>query len=299
MRSMRVLFCIAVMVFAAGQLSAGIGPKHWFVSSTGVDPDCTLDKPCNAWQTAVTLASTGDEITALNSGDFGDIDMEAGHAVLIDAGGSDAGVLAGTVVIHIADNESAILRGLDLNGSSLPGTSVGITFSKGNNLVIEDCEIQNYGKRGISIESATTVANVFIGNTTVSGQANNGIVVVPPVSTKNSVVLDRVRLVGNGNAGIGVNPRSIVEIRDSVISNNFAQGVLTAGAPVSILNTTVSGNAIGLDANGGVIRISNVSVWGNTTGLAVASGGIINSFGNNQLTGNTTAGPSPTSIPLQ
>jgi len=297
MRSMRVLCSVALGVFAAVQLS-GLGPKHWFVSNAGVDPDCTLSKPCALWQTAIALASSGDEITALNSGDFGDIDIESGHAVTIDSGGADAGVLSGTVTINIGDTETAVLRGLDLNGAGSAATSVGITFSGGANLIIDGCEIENYGKRGISIQSITDGAKVLISNSVVSSQANNGIVVIPPAVT-NSVVLDRVRVVGNGNSGVGVNAGGVVEIRDSVISNNVNWGLLVGGTNVSVENTSLSGNLIAIQAGNGSVRLSNVNVWNNATGLVVAAGGTISSFGNNQLHGNGNNGPSPTLLVLQ
>jgi hypothetical protein len=300
-RSMRVLFNIAGVVFAAGQLSAS-APKHYFVSNAGLDTNtCLVGSPCITWQHVLSLAATGDEITALDSGDFGGINMTAGHAVTIDGGGVDAGVLTGTVTVNIADAETAVLRGLDLNSSGSAATSVGITFSGGGNLVIQDCEIQNYGKRGVSIQSGTIVSNVLISNTTVSGQTTNGIIVVPPAGKTNSIVLDRVRVVANGNAGVGVYAGAFVTIRDSVISNNGAWGVLTQGAAASVENTTVSNNLVGVEADnaGGVLRLSNSSVWNNGTGLAAASGGVISSFGNNQLHGNTIPGPSPTPITLQ
>ena len=299
MRSMRVLFSIAVILFAAAQLSAS--PKHWFVSNAGDDSNtCLLGNPCVTWQHVLSLSTSGDEITALDSGDFGAINMTAGHAVTIDGGGVDAGILTDTVTINVADSETAVLRGLDLNGSGSAGTSVGVTFSGGGNLVIQDCEIQNYGKRGISIQSATIVSNVLISNTTVSAQVNNGIAVVPPPDTTNNVVLDHVRAVGNGGAGVAAYAGSWVTIRDSVISNNAGWGVLAQGANASVENTTVSNNLIGVSASqAGAVRLSNSSVWNNGTGLEVATGGVINSFGNNQLHGNTIPGPAPSAITLQ
>jgi hypothetical protein len=296
MRSMRVLFSLAVVVLAAAQLWAG-SPHRYFVANGGDGPNCTFAAPCGSWSTAIALAHSGDTISALTSGDFGEIKLSSG--VIIDGGGFDAGVLSDGVDIDMADSDSAVLRGLHLNGSDSGVSGVGITFEGGGSLVVEDCEIQNYGERGISIESTTNGAKVLISNTTVSGQANNGIIVIPPAVT-NSVVLDHVRIVNNVNSGVGVHAGGIVEIRNSVLSNNAIWGLVAdgLGAQVSIENTSVSGNLIGIQAStGGTVRMSNINVWNNATGLIVNSG-TITSFGNNSLHGNTTAnGPSPTLLP--
>jgi uncharacterized membrane protein len=293
---MRVLFSLAVVVLAAAQLWAG-SPHRYFVANGGDGPNCTFAAPCGSWSTAIALAHSGDTISALTSGDFGEIKLSSG--VIIDGGGFDAGVLSDGVDIDMADSDSAVLRGLHLNGSDSGVSGVGITFEGGGSLVVEDCEIQNYGERGISIESTTNGAKVLISNTTVSGQANNGIIVIPPAVT-NSVVLDHVRIVNNVNSGVGVHAGGIVEIRNSVLSNNAIWGLVAdgLGAQVSIENTSVSGNLIGIQAStGGTVRMSNINVWNNATGLIVNSG-TITSFGNNSLHGNTTAnGPSPTLLP--
>jgi hypothetical protein len=304
MRSMRVLFSMAVGVLAAAQLWANVTHHHYFVANGGSGDGCTFLLPCASWSDAIAVAISGDTISALTSGDFGQINLSTGQGVIIDGGGFDAGVLSDGVDIDMADGDSAVLRGLHLNGSGSGVNGVGITFEGGGSLVVEDCEIQNYGKRGISIESTTNGAKVLISNTTVSGQVGtsgaggNGIIVIPPQS--NTVLLDNVRIVNNGNSGVGVNAGGIVEIRDSVLSNNAVWGLVAdgLGAQVSIENSSVSGNLIGIQAStGGTVRMSNINVWNNATGLVVNSG-TLTSFGNNSLHGNTTAnGPSPTLLP--
>jgi hypothetical protein len=305
MRSMRVLFSMALVAFAAAQLWAD-APHHYFVANGGVGAGCTFAAPCGSWSTAIALAHSGDTITAITAGDFGEIELSEDKGVIIDGGGFDAGILGGGVYIDMADGDSAVLRGLHLNGSGAGVNGIGVRFAGGGSLVVEDCQIQNYGKRGISIEDITDGAKVLISNTTVSGQAGtsgaggNGIIVIPPASRTNTVLLDRVRIENNLNSGVGVNAGGIVEIRNSVLSNNAVWGLVAdgLGAQVSIENTSVSGNLIGIQAStGGTVRMSNINVWNNATGLVV-NGGTITSFGNNSLHGNTTAnGPSPTLLP--
>jgi hypothetical protein len=305
MRRMRVLFSIAVVAFAAAQLWAD-APHLYFVANGGSGVGCTFAAPCGSWSTAIGLANSGDTITAITAGDFGEIELSSGKGVIIDGGGFEAGILGEGIYINMADGDSAVLRGLHLNGSGAGVNGIGIRFAGGGSLVVEDCEIQNYSKRGISIENITNGAKVLISNTSVSGQAGkdgsggNGIIVIPPGGKTNTVLLDHVRIENNLNSGVGVNAGGIVEIRDSVISNNAIWGLVAdgLGAQVSIEDTSVSGNNIGIQAStGGTVRMSNINVWNNATGLLVNSG-TITSFGNNSLHGNTTAnGPSPTLLP--
>ena len=259
MRSIRVLLSMGAFVFAATQLWA-IGPQHYYVSSDGAGVLCTFDAPCLHWQDAINIAATGDEITALTGGDFGPIDLEGDLGLTIDGGGLDAGVLGydstskAAVSVGVGTDVSVRLRGLHLNaGGNADAASVGIEFGHGASLVIEDCKIENYGKRGISVESNVDGAKVFVTNTIIADQGFNGIVVVPPSPKTTYVFLDHVQILNSAHAGVGVNPNSI-------------------------------------QANGGaVINLSNDNVWGNGTGLIVSSG-TINSFGNNRITGNVIDG---------
>jgi len=64
-------------------------------------------------------------------------------------------------------------------------------------------------------------------------------------------------------------------------SNNGANGDLRADGP----NT--------------LIRVGSSTVSGNTTGTAINNGGVIQSYGNNEINGNTSDGPNPPVIALK
>jgi hypothetical protein len=205
------------------------------------------------------------------------------------------------ILINAGDTDTVVLRGIHLNGTgnSSGDPFMGIRFISGGLLVIEDCDIENFALRAISVESATDGARVIISNSTIHGGLNNGIVVQPPADTKNVVVLDNVRVVNNAHVGVNTNAGGVMQIRDSLISNNGTWGLLVTGAPVSVDNSSLANNGTGIEADtGGVVRLSNVNVWQNTVGLATSSG-TINSFGNNQLIGNVDDGVTPTPKSLQ
>jgi hypothetical protein len=83
-------------------------------------------------------------------------------------------------------------------------------------------------------------------------------------------------------------------VRDSVVSGNANNGITvsTSGANVvlAINNTTVAGNNFGLvatGANAGML-VDSSSVMLNNTGLFTARGGVLFSYKNNNVNGNTT-----------
>jgi hypothetical protein len=77
---------------------------------------------------------------------------------------------------------------------------------------------------------------------------------------------------------------------------NLGVAVVTNGAKaianVMIKGATLSGNLVGLRATGpkATVRIGSSDISGNATSVAGVSGGILQSYGNNQLNGNNTDG---------
>src|SRR5204863_769158 len=83
-------------------------------------------------------------------------------------------------------------------------------------------------------------------------------------------------------------------VRDSVISGNTNNGItVAASAPGSsvlmIENTMVAGNNFGLVAGSAAgMLVNNSSVVFNNTGLFTVSGGVLLSYGSNNVNGNAT-----------
>ena len=94
-------------------------------------------------------------------------------------------------------------------------------------------------------------------------------------------------------------------IRNSVSTENVWAGIRSeavAGGPVAVFveHSQVSHNGGGgVVASGAtaVLRISDVTITNNGTGVNYVSGGIVYSFGNNAIAGNTsTLAPTPTPL---
>jgi hypothetical protein len=278
---------LGLCAFAA-QLSAQ-ATRTW-VSGVGDDANpCSRTAPCKTFAGAISKTAAGGEIDALDPGGFGTLTIT--KAITIDGGGGVvASVLAsGTngIVIAAGSGDTVVLRNLMINGAgTLAGTDTrGIKFLSGASLVVERCDVSRTGKRGISIESSTPNALATIIESTIHDNLNNGIVVNPPSGVTNLVVLDRVRSVNNSASGLGTNPGSVVQVRDSVMSNNLAGGLAAVGAAVDVSNTFLTGNGTGISASsGGTVRIGGSTVTGNATALSI-SGGVVASYGDNYFGG--------------
>jgi hypothetical protein len=284
MQNCRNLTLATILFASITQLSAQ-ATRTW-VSGVGDDANpCSRTAPCKTFAGAISKTAPAGEINVLDPGGFGALTIT--KAITIDATGVEAGVLvSGTngIVVAAGVNDAVTLRGLDFVGL---GTGIkGIAFLSGAMLTVENCRISGFNLRGISIESSTPNAKVFISNTLLHDQTNNGIVVNPP-SVTNTVVLDHVRVVSSAFVGLALNPGSVVHVTNSDFSLNGNAGVYATG-PVSVTleSTVIAGNGIGLELlSGAVLRMSNINVVGNTTGFNTA-GGILNSFGDNHTTGN-------------
>lgn len=300
MISARVLLMGTGVVLAAVLPVSAQATRTW-ISGVGDDVNpCSRTAPCKTFAGAISKTAAGGEINIIDPGGYGAVTIT--KSITLNGAGSHAGILnAGTtgITVNAGADDVVVLRNLSINGAAplTVGTVRGIRFMAGRKLVVENCDISGQSQRAVSIESSTNNAVVFIGNTTVHTNPNNGIVVNPPAGVVNSVVLDNVRLVNNGLFGLWVRENATVHARRSVTANNGG-GVTAdgAGAVVMLEDALVAQNGHGLLAqNAGVIRLSNSTVSGNGMGLTTAASGLVESFGQNRVAGNTSGnGPLPT-----
>jgi hypothetical protein len=302
-RLQTILLTTGILLSAATQLAAQ-ATRTW-VSGVGDDANpCSRTAPCKTFAGAISKTAVNGEINVLDPGGFGALTIT--KSIRIDGGGFVAGVLvSGTngIVVAAGPNDTVVLRGLDIDGLGVIGDFRGVQFISGKQLIIDKCNIYGFGKRNISIQSSTNGAQVLISNTLVHDSVTNGIIVAPPGVT-NNVVLDNVVVANNAFFGIGVTAGGSAQIRNSTIGNSLISGagggLLADNSTVDVQSTLISGNLTGIQAqNSATIRISNATIVENTVGLAISSGAIINSFGNNQIAGNGSGNSGVSSIPRQ
>jgi hypothetical protein len=196
--------------------------------------------------------------------------------------------------------DSVHLRGLTIEG--LGTGSSGILFNTGGNLTIENCVVRGFTIAGINI-SPSTSSSFSVSNTIASNNSSpgSGIYVEPTGSAVVTGVLSK-GITNNNLEGIVVDGRSgalNVTIVDSEVSNNVNVGVQALGNPnssvantVMLRNVVASGNKFsGLFADDrAILRVAHSVVTGNNIGVNNNNGlptGIINSYGDNDIDGNT------------
>jgi hypothetical protein len=301
----RVLVTVPLMLLAASS-SYAQATRTW-VSGVGDDVNpCSRTAPCKTFAGAISKTAAGGEINVLDPGGFGAVTIT--KSISIESEGFIAGVLnTGTgIIVNAGPNDVVVLRGLTINGVNTAGTSDGISFIGGKVLKVEDCNISEFGRRGISIAPTTNNVQVFITNTRIQTGLSNGIVVAPGIGTRAQVILDNVAIVENINFGLSAFGGSSVTVRNSTIahnglstgSSNIRADGTSGGATVDLENVLLSGSATGIVSyTGAAVRLSNSSIVQNQIGMSSIGGSIL-SFGNNRIA-NSGGNAFTSTLPLQ
>jgi hypothetical protein len=301
-----ILGTILVPLLHAGPAQA-LNNKSW-VSSTGSGSTCTRALPCANFQVAHDQTNAGGEIGVVDSGEYGLLVIN--RAISIVAEGVDATIVssgAGSAAITFSGSmiptDVVNLQGLIIDGLGTGG--FGISWPFGPALVVKNCVIRNFkasGGAGISVlinaAGRLTVTDTLLVNNG-TGLTGGGISIKPQSGVSVQALLQRVTAVNNsfgiiadGTAGGSVRGA----VRDSAVSGNVHNGITVSSsgagsAVLSVENTTVSGNDFGLVAGGASsgMLVSQSSIVLNNTGLFTTGGGVLLSYKNNSVNGNTTA----------
>jgi len=265
------------------------GNRQWRLSCYSTLPDfCLRAYPDPA----------GGEIDVLDPAGYGTVTITKSVSIVNDGVGVAAiGASSGNAItINAGASDSVQLRGLTIEGL-LGGGVFGIQFNTGGNLAIENCVIRNFVGVGIGIGPSTS-SSFSVSNTIVSNTA--GISVQSTGSASVTGVLSKVTA-NNNNSGIEVVGSATtgasstnVTIVDSEASNNSGIGVFAqsaSGHPAAVVmlrNSVASNNGTGLFAGqNAILRVAHSVVTGNGTGVNASGGGTIQSYGDNDINGNT------------
>jgi hypothetical protein len=256
---------------------------------------------------AIGLTIAGGAIYVLNSASYGAVTIN--KAITITSEGASGGVTTtsgAAITINAGANDVVNLRGLDIVGSN--SSSVGIQFISGQSLNIQKSAIRGFTSSGINFAPKGGTSALFVSDTTISNNGGYGILVAPNGSATVNGTLNRVTAIGNGLVlqGVGIfahggNSTGAINVvmTDTVASNNF-YGIGAFSAAVMVRNSTISNNAIGIRADqSAIIRIGQSTVTANGTGWLASNGGRLQSYGNNNVSGNTTDGKLTHTLALQ
>ena len=310
-------------------LALNAAPSHAqqarsFVSGLGSDtnaPNCVRTAPCRTFQVAHDNTLANGEVTVLDAGSYGSVTINRNISIINDGVGEAGALVSGGtagITVDAGPNDAVTLRGLTIKGIGFGGGN-GILFLTGRSLALENCVIRNMTGAiplgfGVAFSPAATTSFTAT-NTTVTDNQNGGILVAPSGGTGIVVtaVLNGVSLYNNGFLGFEINgsnaditSRVTATITNSVAGNNVGNGfwtMTTAGqAPTTIVltNSVATTNVVGLRADGlGGILVGGSTLTSNGTNLIMATGGIVNTSGNNVQTLNLITTPFNATTPLQ
>jgi hypothetical protein len=271
-----------------------------FISGIGSDANpCTRALPCQTFTGALAQTHQFGQIYVLDAldqqGTFAG-PVTISKSVSIIGAGSRAAI-SGSLLIAPEAGGEVLLKGLDIiiGGVQVLGTGI--------NLVIDDCTIFNGAI--LFQPSGTATSNLAVRNSVVSGDTSGtGILIQPQSTGKAVVVLENVN-VNNNNFCVRAFDHSTVTVRNSVISENLASGIRADSSGGGVTTTIFvehsqsshnGGNGVLAAGTGAAVTISDVTITDNTNGVYYLSGGVVYSFGNNSIAGNTVTLP-PTLIP--
>jgi hypothetical protein len=318
---MKIITAFAVGLALAAALSAApaqalVLNQHSFVSSQGLDTNnCTLAAPCRHLQAALAVTIAGGEIAILDTAGYNNATtVTISHAVsIVNPGGFEAEISPPSggygIVISAGTNDAVSLRGLSIDGAGVG--AVGIRFDAGASLTVENCIIRHMANDGIDFYSTTAYSALTVSNSLVADNSSIGINFAPIGSA--TAVFNRVEANNNGNDGIdvfgsnsaGTNTVNAT-VSESVAAGNsefgFAIGTASGHAPTSVMvyHSVAANNGAGVVAlgPGATVRLANSTVTGNTNGWqTLSTPGVVDSYGDNYIDGNTFNEAAPPSIP--
>jgi hypothetical protein len=171
-----VAFALVFFAPVAGAATA----QRTFVASYGLTTNtafnCSIAKPCRAFDDALSVTSDKGEVIVLDSAGYGPVTISKSVSIT-----APTGVYAGISVVSsggsgitIAGSDIEVtLRGLTINGL---GGWYGIVFSNGRRLIVERCTVTNMGFSGISL-ATPSASDVTLSNVRIEAAFNTGVYV--------------------------------------------------------------------------------------------------------------------------
>ena len=318
------IFVLLTFIFALSAVAQAQATRTW-VSGVGDDVNpCSLTAPCKTYAGAISKTASGGEISTLDPGGFGAVTITKpitiegtqgqGYGSIL-ASGTTGVIVNLTVAVAAPNHDTVTLRNLSINGANTGNNGIRILSTVSNSVVhIENCQIfgfrsGNVGDAGRGIIDKRTAAGskLLVSNTDIRNNSAHGIQIGIDTGFVSGVsaTLNNVRCVGNTLSGAFFGGGSKTTVRNSVFNNNGNAGIQVseqAGGTTEsdITSTVISHNAHGLFIGSGaaLARIGDVTINGNTNGVNI-SGGAIETYGNNNVRGNTNLNTLPATVGQQ
>jgi hypothetical protein len=270
-----------------------------FVSSAGSDSNpCTITQPCATFAVAYTATAANGIIAALDPGKYGPLTI-TGPVTINGNGWAAITAPAGGfgITINANANDDIALIGLEIDGAD--SGIIGIQFTGGSALTIENCIIRHIVNDGIDFDP-NGPSSLSISGSLISDNGLSGVAVGPTGSGQVTALFSHIKVNNNGYQGIyleGDNATGTLDatVYESVAAHNIANGFYASSASghstttLSVFHSVSADNkANGLAATGvgATLRAAQSMVTGNGHGWLLQSSGVIQTYGDNYIDGN-------------
>ena len=318
MKRMGLFAALCVATICATTPVMAQATRTW-VSGVGDDANpCSRTAPCKTFPGAISKTAAGGEIDVLDPGGFGSVTITKSITIASEGAGEGGVLVSGTngIVVSAGATDVVILRGLQIEGI---GTGLsGVRFNSGGSLIIEHSTIRNFrdSSTGYGVYFApNSNASLLISESSIVSNgsgANGGGIFIQPSSAATVLATVNNTSVFNNTAGIRADGSTTTGRIDLVINNSTSTGnsrsgivsrtVPGAGIVNVVVNRSVSSNNhdSGVIANGtgASLRTGASVISGNGVGATAANGGVLSSFGDNQVIDNLAAGSAMSIIGL-
>lgn len=212
--------------------------SHTWVSGAGSDSNpCTRTSPFATFQTAIDNTTAGGIVSVIDPGDFGPVSIS--KAITIDGGGA-GGTISFTgaqgVFVFAGASDTVVLRHLTINGLGTGNDA--IFYSTGQNLIVEDCVMENFTQIGLGVGSGTAL-NLVVRNSVITG-GTLGLRVFQGVGP-GQISVRGVTISGASQVGVFIRS-GLTEISDSIITQNLVGLEADSGSTINVANSVISYN---------------------------------------------------------
>ncbi|HEY0405895.1 MAG TPA: right-handed parallel beta-helix repeat-containing protein [Pyrinomonadaceae bacterium] len=281
------VFAVCLLVLAASTIANAQATRTW-VSGVGSDANpCSRTAPCQTFAGAIGKTLAGGEISVLDPHGYGSVNIT--KSITINGEGSLASVLVGLsgtgITVNAGSLDTVYLKNLDINGAGNGAT--GISWIAGNALIIEKVRIYNMTNTGLNVNK-TASGFLSVTNSNITNCVSGGLV------AQTSAGLLRAEIDNTKVFGCTSGFKAIANAQ-LTLKNSTASGCGTAGfhalggsAVLNLQSCTATHNGDGIKTElGGIVRLGQSTVSNNITkGLDTASGGSVESYQDNYISGN-------------
>jgi hypothetical protein len=233
-----------------------------FVSAGGLDSNtatgCSASAPCRTFAAALPVTSSGGEVVAVDSADFGPVSITQSVSIIAPDGVFAGIKVAGGNAVSVSGSGLQItLRGLTIYGpgpASSARSVIGVYASGANNVLVQHCNFGGfYPSNGMTGADAGTGAAIFLSGAAGKLQArvidnviHNSVTGIG-ISGAANVEISHVRLANISTIGVGISDAGYGEADVAVSDTEWSQASLSSGGYAFYVNAGTAGSQLYLD----------------------------------------------------